>query len=69
MIRSGVWFDPEQCVDLPCKDLSFIPVLDLYLIFVRFCHKQQKWLILIKIAAFDQSEFIGSKAEAAKSCF
>ena len=35
-------------------DLSFILALDLHLIFVRFCQKQQKGLILSKFAAFDQ---------------
>jgi hypothetical protein len=56
-------------VDLPCKDLSFIPVLDLHLIFVRFCHKQQKWLISRSLVAFVIHEILRILPEAAEMAY
>jgi len=66
---SGVRFDPEQCVDLPCKDLSFILALELHLIIVRFCQKQQKWLISRSLVAFVIHEILRILPEAAEMAY
>ena len=58
-----------RCEDLPYKDLSFISMRDLYLIFVRFCQKQQNPVSEVRLLPLTKVNFIGSQAEAAKSCF
>jgi len=50
-------------------DLSFILALDLHLIFVRFCQKQQNPAFEARLLPLTKVNFIGSQAEAAKSCF
>jgi hypothetical protein len=47
-------------------DLSFILALDLHLIFVRFCQKQQKWLISRSLVAFVIHEILRILPEAAE---